>query len=192
MSLLQTDENKADKKVEPEAWDRAVAGKKHMNLKPLLDTLREQETLYDDLIEMAKEEQKALVAGGLPELERLNHKMEGVVGKLALLDKRREYILGTLSAEVSVPKENITLTDLKGRCADEGAVDDIEKLQQNLFSKIFTLQKLSSANTQLIRDSLHYIDFNLNLFASLQENPAAYDSSGNQGKPSRLVVDRKV
>ncbi|MGE5614013.1 MAG: flagellar protein FlgN [Bacillota bacterium] len=130
----------------------------------LLEVLNKESAIYEGILKLSKEKTDAIVAGKVSELERITKLEQSIILKLGKLERERESIVESIAAGLGKKAAEITLTDIIS--VMPGAEAKKLKEYQEGFAKL--LEKLRGANmlnSKLIRNSLEYIDFSINILA---------------------------
>lgn len=161
-------------------WDKLIA------------LLAELSELCQGLLELSKQKREFLIAGQAQKLEAVTRQEEVLILRIGKLEVLREKVLQEIAAAHQLNTQGLTISQLRQLADDENA-NKIKEFEQ-VFSGITNeLVPLNQLNTQLIQQSLNFVNYNINLLAQTQTGPtyAAKGSSG-QSQPSRTFLDAKV
>ncbi len=139
--------------------------------------LQEEAEAHRRLLELAREEQRALVRGDVAELQRVVAAQEEVVGHVRSLERARMQLLELVAERVGRPVEGLSLRELVAACPpDVGR--RLNEQREQLVAVLRELADVNKANALLVRAHLEYVQHLASLLARAAD-----------GSPS-LVVDR--
>ncbi len=158
----------------------------------LITLLAELSELCKGLLALSKQKREFLIAGEAQKLEAVTRQEEVLILRIGKLESLREKALQEIAAEHNLNIQGLTISQLR-KMADDTVADKIKEFEQVFSSITNELVPLNQLNTQLIQQSLNFVNYNINLLAQTQTGPtyAAKGSSG-QGQPSRNFLDAKV
>lgn len=158
----------------------------------LITLLSELSELCKGLLELSKQKREFLIAGEAQKLEAVTRQEEVLILRIGKLEVLREKALQEIAAEHNLNIQGLTISQLR-QMADEQVAEQIKEFEQVFSSITNELVPLNQLNTQLIQQSLNFVNYNINLLAQTQTGPtyAAKGSSG-QGQPARNFLDAKV
>ncbi len=161
-------------------WDKLIA------------LLAELSELCQGLLELSKQKREFLIAGQAQKLEAVTRQEEVLILRIGKLEVLREKVLQEIAAAHQLNTQGLTISQLR-QLADEEVANKIKEFEQVFSSITNELVPLNQLNTQLIQQSLNFVNYNINLLAQTQTGPtyAAKGSSG-QNQPSRNFLDAKV
>lgn len=158
----------------------------------LIDILDEESSLYNGILKLSKNKTDAVVEGKVSELESITKLEQATIIKLGRLEDEREKLVDKLAAQLNLRPSDITISGLEELLSKERS----EKLKgcYNRLSKLITeLREANDLNSKLIRNSLDYIDFSINVLTNAGLSAGNYGSSGqaDNGK-KRNFFDMKL
>ncbi|WP_312518652.1 flagellar protein FlgN [Anaerospora sp.] len=158
----------------------------------LIALLAELSELCKGLLALSKQKREFLIAGEAQKLEAVTRQEEVLILRIGKLETQREKALQEIAAAHNLTTQGLTISQLS-QMADEKIAEQIKEFQQVFSSITNELVPLNQLNTQLIQQSLNFVNYNINLLAQTQTGPtyAAKGSSG-QNSPSRNFLDAKV
>lgn len=168
-------------------------------LDKLVSTMGQQFLLYEEILETSRRKQTLLSVGRrgnaetvqkeVDELTRLSAIEEGLIQQAAGLDKERGQFasdaavqlgLGSRAASVTlreligILREALARSDGGDALADAVAVARLEELHRKLGDVLAEVGRVNELNGLLLRQSLAYIDFSMNLLTGATDS-ASYD-----------------
>ncbi|MBW4827897.1 MAG: flagellar protein FlgN [Clostridiaceae bacterium] len=150
----------------------------------LMDILKEQLEALKELDSIAMEKTDIIMNDEIDGLKGLTVKEEGLINKVATLELEREHLLDSWG----IGKET-SLSTIISNIPEEK--EDLEKLGEELFNVLKTIEEKNKTNNALIKDSLDWIEFNLNIMTNATI-PPTYGNENKKSKSKNSLFDRKV
>ena len=143
----------------------------------LMDVLDAQVECYEGLNTLAKYKEQAIVEKNLQLLEEVTGTEEQFVGRLGVLDKKREVLMKDIAMVTGMNSKEVTLTTIAAKLsAQEEVSSKLTSLRDKIKSELTTLK------------SLEFVDFMINAIGSTK----GYVHVGNYGKPGAdQMVERQ-
>ncbi len=149
----------------------------------LIDVLNKEMSIYQGILKLANEKTGVIIKGRVSELEGITKLEQSSIVKLSKLEEEREALVEQVAAELKVEPSELTLKSLMKQLTKEQS-KELESCYEAL-PKIFSdLSDANVLNSKLIRSSLDYIDFSINVLTSS-------GSTGNYGVSGQPDVDSK-
>jgi len=158
----------------------------------LIDVLDQEIDIYNDIFKISRDKTGIIVEGNVDGLEKIVQEEQKLVVKVAQMENQRNIILYKISRALAMKADEITLSTLIDNT--EGPIrDKLKDRQQGLQKLINELMECNNINSKLIRNSLDYIDFSINLIAASesQDNNYGMDAEKSSVK-SKSKFDLKV
>jgi len=143
----------------------------------LIDILKSEATLYDSILKVSRKKTGIIIDGKISELESITKLEQAIVMQVGKLEDARENLVEKLSAQLNLDSSRITISDISKLLQREQA----NRLNTCQFALEKVLEELKSANelnSKLIKNSLEYIDFSINLLANTSVAGNLYGNSG--------------
>lgn len=118
--------------------------------------LQEEAEAHRRLLELAREEQRALVRGDVAELQRVVAAQEEVVGQVRGLERARRQLLELLAERLGRPLEHLSLRELVAACPPDVG-QRLEEQREQLVGVLQELADVNKANALLVRAHLEYV-----------------------------------
>lgn len=149
-------------------------------IKELINTLTEQNNIYESLLDVASKKKVAIIENNISLLQEFVKEENLLVGRTQRLDKKRMEIFKDISMVLG-KNSDLSLKEvieaMKGQEGEKELIDIREKLLDILPK----LKSLNDQNQELIKISMDYIDFSINIIRASGGNaPTYYDSLGNE------------
>lgn len=141
-------------------------------IEELVSVLENENTHYEELMEIAKDKTNIIVQGDLANLQEVTSKEQSIVDKITSLEKKRLEVIKDIATVVNTEPESITIKEvvemLKGRPEEQNKLALIhDRLQKTLNY----LASINEMNQNLIQESLEMVNFNINLINSIRQAP---------------------
>lgn len=158
----------------------------------LILALNKEISLYRDYLEIATKKKDVIIKGHVKELESLTGIEQNMIVNMGKIDNMRTSIIGNLLMELKIESvEN--LSELAGYLP-ESYQAELLQLKGQLEEVLQEIKNINELNGSLIKQSLDYIDFNMNLMMSLENHGTTYESNANEKdlKKKNNVFDVKI
>ena len=158
----------------------------------LIDVLNNEVEIYREILKTSHDKTRIIVEGKSTELENLTRKEQTFYFQIADLEEIREKIVVKLSQQFEKAASEMTISLIANMLPQDKA----QKLRIILveLSKILKeIKENNSLNSKLIKNSLEYIDFSINLLTGAEASGNLYGNSGqtNEGR-KRNFLDVKL
>ena len=154
------------------------------NVNELLTVLEAEEALYRDLKKISDKKTDIIVKGKVAELENLVKLEQSLIFKLGKLEEKREELVGLISEELGIDSSDLSISRLMEHVG-ENQVDKLKSIQGKMKSTISSLKAVNQLNLNLIKNSLEYIDFSINLVTAASTVNNSYGNSGQVKSPDK-------
>lgn len=132
-----------------------------VELKEVMET---ELSMYREVLSLAKQKTEILKASKLTELELLTLDERDNVEKIGIIAAKRENVVRGLAKCLGI-NERLDLSAMSKYFTAEGQ-SEFKEIRAEFNETIEELKKANSLNETLIKDSLEYIDFSLNVITS--------------------------
>lgn len=155
----------------------------------LIEVLEAQVECYEGLNQLAKYKEQAVVGKNLELLEQVTSTEEQFVGRLGILDKKREVLMKDISIVTGMNYKEITLTAIANKLGGHNeASEKLITLRDQIKVQLEALKKQSDLNKEIINQSLEFVDFMINAIGGMK----GYAHVGNYGKPGQLGPEENL
>lgn len=131
----------------------------------LLILLEQEAEFYENLLDISLKEQKSIVSGKVDEIEKITKEKEKIILEINKLEKARLLIWKDLSEKFSLAPSDLTLVRLQEKLGEKYS-EKLNILQKRIETVVHKLKNIAESNAELIKTSLDYIQFSLNLLSS--------------------------
>lgn len=136
-------------------------------MEELISTLSQEKEVYLDLLPIAEEKTKAIVANDLDRLQKITEREQVAVGRINTLERKRSEVITNMGIVLGRKPQELTLAELI-RITDKQPKDQaaLTELKDALGKAVRKLADVNGRNNTLIQHSLEMIQFNMNLIQS--------------------------
>lgn len=158
----------------------------------LIKVLEEEANIYDDILKISKNKTGIIVEGKVAELESLVKIEQSLVLKMSRVETLRETLVEKIGAELNIKPQDITISEiLKHLKGDEGS--DLKACQMKMTRALNELKHSNETNSKLIKNSLDFINFSVNLMTSVDIGTNNYGTGGQSNESKkRTFFDMKL
>ena len=139
----------------------------------LVDLLGQQEALIKRLIDLGREEMKALKEEDLASLTRLIAEQQDCSEKLGKLEQARVALQEKLARHLGVAESEVTVSGLLPRAGQKR--EELAEVAARLKASYAELKELNETNRLLIRQALAYVN---KVLAAWRAEAPVYDRDG--------------
>jgi flagellar biosynthesis/type III secretory pathway chaperone len=160
--------------------------------KQLVDILNKENDIYETLAKVSNNKTDLIVGGKVSELENITKIEQSLIIKVSKLEEEREKIVEKLCILLGKKAEEVTVSALVERLGQEES-NELKACQEKIVKTINNLRNTNDLNAKLIKNSLEYIDFSINMMTSIDNVNNSYGSSGMSGDTKkRSFFDMKL
>lgn len=159
-----------------EAMDRILTEK-------LIEILNREISVYENIHKLSKEKTDVIIAGKVSELEGITRLEQSIILKLGKLEEEREELVEQLAAQMKIQSADVTLEGLIKLLPREQA-GKLKACRDALTEILSNIRDANVLNSKLIKNSLDYIDFSINVLTNA-------GSTGNYGNSGRTENPKK-
>lgn len=135
----------------------------------LRDVLLEELNIYEEMLELTTKKTDIITSGKISELDNITHLENSIILNLGKLEERREKVAGNIQNQLGIG-EGSTITDILNQIDDNtGIKQEIENITKKLSQLLNALKEKNDLNGLLIKDTLEYIELNMNLLTNVSE-----------------------
>ncbi len=158
----------------------------------LVDVLKNEAGLYREVLKISHEKTRIIVDGKAAELDSLTRKEQTFVFQIADLEDLREKIVAKFAEYFKKKAAELTVSVIASMLPPQKA-QELQGVLVELSGILKEIKEVNRLNAQLIRNSLEYIDFSINLLTGAEASGNMYGNSGqtNDGR-KRNFLDVKL
>lgn len=145
----------------------------------LIETLNNEKTEYDKLLELSNSKTSAIVSGNVDKLQEILVKEQKIIENLDSIENVRQNIVKDICNVLHLDYKEIKVEQIVQLLEKKAAEHDaLQAAQLGLRRTIDQLVKVNDNNRLLLRESMDMIEFELNL----AKNSMVAPQTGNYGK----------
>lgn len=161
-------------------------------VRQLVNILNQENEIYDTLSKISNNKKELIISGKVNELENIVKIEQSLVIKIAKMEDQRENIVGQLCGMLGQKPEDVTISWLTTKLGENEATQ-LKACQERMLKNINALKDNNELNSKLIKNSLEYIDFSINMMTSIDTVSNNYGSNGHSGdSKKRNLFDVKL
>ena len=104
--------------------------------------------------------------------------------QLAKLEENREKLVEKISEELGIDADDITVTELE-KVLPKDQSKELAGCRERMTGIFRDLKSSSDLNSKLIKNSLDYIDFSVNILSNAGSSGDLYGKSGQSNDPGK-------
>jgi len=158
----------------------------------LLAVLNKMLNVYQAILNLSQEKHQILVAAKSSELEKVTKQEEILILQVGKLEDLREKLVSELMVVHGITDGEFSLAELR-EIAKPDVVEKLEVFSKKIGIIMSEMVPLNKLNTDLIKQALGFINYNMNLLSQTAVGPT-YAAKGqtNEQAPQRKVFDARV
>lgn len=158
----------------------------------LILVLDQEAKVYDDILKISKNKTNIIVEGKVSDLESIVKMEQALVLQMARIETMREKLVDKLSKELNIKPSETTITEIL-RHVKSTEAEKLKDCQLNMTNVLSDLKKTNELNSKLIKNSLDFINFSINLISAVDIGTNNYGTGGqtNDSK-KRNFFDMKL
>jgi flagellar biosynthesis/type III secretory pathway chaperone len=160
----------------------------------LTDTLKKEINYYKDLLDISVAKRKIIVENKVSELDNMLKLEHNMIFDIGQLEKSREDIVKKICFSLGLNPEKVTLAELALHANDHDK-KELAQLQRQLTEKLSGIKDTNDLNGELIKQSLEYIDYSINVITSsgMQTSSLYEDVNDSKGTATKKrLFDTKI
>lgn len=159
-------------------------------LKDLFTLLEKEIELYKHLFLVAKKKQTALFEGKLAEIEEFTKTEQILLLQVGKVEEGRQSLHLQLANYFSMPVGELTISKLAEK-VEEPWIGKISRMEEDFILVLGELKIINESNSGLIKQSLDFINFSINLVAG-SDSGLTYPNKGDKTASGAKLFDKKI
>lgn len=143
----------------------------------LIKVLDHEAGIYEDILKISKNKTGIIIEGKVHELENIVKLEQTLVLKMGKCETVRDQLTERLSKQLNMEASKITVSELI-KHVDDDLAGKLKRCQRGITAVIDELRNSNELNSKLIKNSLEFINFSLNLISSIDTGSNNYGSTG--------------
>ncbi len=150
----------------------------------LMELLKEELKVCKNLLDITLKKTDLLVGGEVESLKKITEREEDLINRMGTLEENRQKLLDQWGIKKTIPLSKIIY-----KIPEE--THDLEEVVLELTKVLEEIGIRNQLNSQLLKDSLEWIDFNVNLLTNTKV-PTTYKKDDERKILNNSLFDRKV
>ncbi len=142
----------------------------------LMELIRQQKDVYDDLLGLAIRKKEAIVTGNVSEMDQVVQAEELLLIHIGELEQIRRQIADAVAERCSVAVEDLTLSNWPD--IDPARRLQVENLQTSFRSTLDDISQVNQVNNRLLTIHLQYVQTVINEVTRTSQE-VSYEADGN-------------
>nr|WP_272595607.1 flagellar protein FlgN [Paenibacillus apiarius] len=168
-----------------------MSGGPSVSASALIDVLNRMETVYQQLESIGEAKTRVIIQNDIKELVRMsNQESKWLKGLSALEEEREGVVHAFLQSKGIKSKLQLSLTEIMKLVFDAQERTEIMAVQERIAATLQRLKQVNDHNQTLIEQSLHFVEYQLNLFIDYSEQDMLYhrpeQSASSYSRPGML------
>ncbi|MCM1160215.1 MAG: flagellar protein FlgN [Roseburia sp.] len=138
----------------------------------LMDTLEEEQALYEELLQLSMNKTPILIKGDTVALQKITDEEQDVIDKINHLDKTRQEVMKDIANVINKDVDTLRIIHLiqmlEKRPTEQKRLSSINDRLKETVDK---MRRCNERNKALIESSLEMVAFDLNLIQSMKSAP---------------------
>lgn len=146
----------------------------------LIDILNQQNLNYDELLAISREKKNTIINNDVETLQKMTIVENMIVSRNQKLEDRRIETTNNIANVLNQNPEELSLDKLADLIKEQKEYDELNNARNQLRKTIIELKEINDTNNLLLKSSMDYIDFSINLVRSAMDENPSYHSSQNK------------
>ncbi len=138
----------------------------------LIDVLNKENSEYEALLKLSQRKTPIIVSGDLVQLQSITDEEQVVVGRINHLEKQRTEVVTDIANVLNKDVNTLKLTNiidmLAARPTEQRSLADVHDRLKNT---VYTLKAVNEHNSDLLKNSLEVVEFEMNLLHAMKAAP---------------------
>lgn len=143
----------------------------------LMDVLLQESKIYEDILEISKNKTDIIVKGKVSELENITNLEQSLIFKIGKLEETRENLVTEISAAIGIDPSDMTVSELE-KHLDKKQAQSLNTYKEHMTLIIKEIKDTNEVNSGLIKNSIDFIDFSINILSSINSEGNNYSNAG--------------
>lgn len=158
----------------------------------LIEVLDQEARIYDDILKISKDKTNVIIEGKVSELESIVKLEQSLVLCMGKLEDIREQLVEKLSGGLGLNSPEVTVSQIMKHMKNDQA-EKLKSCQDRIIDVLGELKNTNDLNSRLIKNSLEYIDFSINLLSAADAANSTYGNTGQvNNSKKRSFIDMKL
>ena len=143
----------------------------------LVEILDQESRVYKELLNISKKKTNIIVEGKVGELENLVKLEQTLVLQMGRIETTREKLVNQLAGELKINASDVTISELLKHLKN-GEAEKLKACQVSMTGILDELKNANELNSKLIKNSLDFINFSINMMTAIDSGTNNYGGGG--------------
>jgi len=158
----------------------------------LIGVLNGECEIYKEILSLAYKKKEIIIKGRVTELENLVKLEQSLLVKVGKLDRQREDLTRKLTELLGIDESEATITNICSKL-DKNEADQLLAIKETFQDVLQELRDVNELNSRLVKNSLDYINFSINLLGAAGNLNNSYMETGQpSGGQTKHFFDYKL
>ena len=159
----------------------------------LVDILEQQCEVYENLLGLGKEKRDVIIKNEIEELQKITSLENTLVSQNNRFEKNKNIAIDDVISVLNIKEDEFTLMKLAELMEGKPECERLLKVLNKINDTIKELKQINDQNRMLVKDSLDFIEYSLNVYRGAMDSGAesGYSSEGGTILNQRAFFDAK-
>jgi flagellar biosynthesis/type III secretory pathway chaperone len=158
----------------------------------LISLFENEYRVYESILKLSTQKTDIVVEGKVSELENIVKLEQALILQAGRIENQRQEKISHMLESLGLQTDNVNISALKEKATPQQK-SLLEDYQNKLIDVVYRLNEVNQINAKLIKNSLDFIQFSLNLVAEADINGNNYGNAGvTKEKAKRNMFDIKT
>jgi flagellar biosynthesis/type III secretory pathway chaperone len=162
---------------------------KDNNISRVLEIMKDERAIFERILEISTKKTDIIVKREIEELEKITNMEFDLAGRLEVLEIERLKIIKEFAAGFGIKREDFDISELAKFFEGETSKNLIQ-IKEDINKILYDLKNINEVNGKLLKNSLEYVDFLVNLVTNIDDSTD--NKYSNQGKLSEANAPRRM
>jgi flagellar biosynthesis/type III secretory pathway chaperone len=159
-------------------------------MEELLNILQKELNIYEQLLKISKSKTDIIKEGRTSELDTFVKQEEIFIADIIEFEKKRLNLVKNICKGLGLNRETISISELSQHVAQK---EELLEFKEKITKTLKDLKKSNDLNSKLVKNSLEYINFAVNLATGASESSLTYEQKGQTNiKGQKNIFDIKL
>ncbi len=149
-------------------------------MEELIDVLEKESKEYEELLSLSRRKTKVIVSQDILALEKITDEEQIIVSRITNLDSKRETVTKDIADVINKDVETLKLSALIELLSNQpNERKRLSAVHDRLKDTVHTIRLVNEGNSELIKNSLEMVNFDLNMIRAMRQAPETANYARN-------------
>lgn len=143
----------------------------------LIDVVEKEAKAYENILEISKNKTDIVIKGKVKELESITELEQSLIIQIGKLEAERESLVDKIFSVIGEDSSNMTISELVGYI-EEPQAKRLNSYKEHMISVLKEIKDVNDINAKLIKSSIDFIDFSINIMSNVNSDGNNYSDKG--------------